>query len=938
MPNKNKHRHAPGTMPPTIHNHRQQAGWWGRPAVPDEIEVEIEVEIEIEIFVEDPAADTGDPTDNCLYDAQRIFRLLEDERYFSAQALHESVCDRIRETIGNGNGNGNGSASFALSSSRRSGTKRSAGKQSKSPKKKAAEERNRKAALELLNENQETIRKMEDRCRLFQKAKINLENDADWTLAQTLFGVTTFYRHESDGSMSVKLEGTVRDCPMFEQLAVLREVDLNYLWAPFVTSSTTVAHLDKLDIVGWFLVGLPTFGLIRDSLFRAIGCDSIYEDGSIMIIAHGIADRPDETKTPEKGNNNNNNNNNDDNGLKSSDSNLTSSLGKMGFDAVETRIIEELRSDPILETLDLPPVPTRMGGGRLTLRSFAAQIHLESTTTATTTIIANIDPNLFLVPKPLLDFVMKRMCGVILHKMQAATINIPKDPITNLHAIRMREDEFYKNFLLPKFEGVCKTRGWKMPTISAFGLSDAQLEMSELFMSKQKYKSEVKVVKHFGATEDNLDEYLEVSSPRNRAKGEATISGSGGSESGPKVPTRDMHKDLDDMSDISKNSTLSFWQTNPIANYKRQLDEKSQRKKLREIEEARVRAANRLKPKSLDEDSALRLRELRAARDRQKALANQAQTQTDDEDEDAIVTRQTGAVGSTNLSERTNGSTGSSRRWKISLRSHGLFTKIFVLQFLMVSLFCLLYLDTPFEKFVAVRGDSFLIERRRDLATFVYMGVSGLIHAVFCYVAMIYAFSALQLGLIAGKRTRKFYSEYVHYAVAFSTASMVGLGVVKPGVDKILRWTIWSIHSISKVAKMALLPKIPDKIIAALQLAVNAIISVIFSTQELILESNIFGRCLVSAVKTGSGFMLRTFRQPFATYADTAIKQYEGSLNTIPWREDSFYTTRALLSHSAFFLLVLLFLFDASAKKARKAIYVEDGSSSESSSSKTASG
>jgi hypothetical protein len=61
-----------------------------------------------------------------------------------------------------------------------------------------------------------------------------------------MFGVTTYYRKESDGSLSIKLDGTVEDASLFDQIAVLREIDLNSLWAPFVTSSMTVAHLDKL--------------------------------------------------------------------------------------------------------------------------------------------------------------------------------------------------------------------------------------------------------------------------------------------------------------------------------------------------------------------------------------------------------------------------------------------------------------------------------------------------------------------------------------------------------------------------------------------------------------------------------------------------------------------------------------------------------------------
>ena len=283
---------------------------------------------------------------------------------------------------------------------------------------------------------------------------------------------------------------------------------------------------------------------MRDALFRAIGCDSIYEDGSVLIVAKGITDRP-EDGADEETTDKEDATTNDTRNIKS---NITSSFGNIDYDAEETRILESIRKDPILDTLDLPPVPTRMGSGRMTIRSVAAQIHVESPTSATTKLVANIDFNLSFIPQSLLDFVMKRICGNILYKMQGAAKKISKDPITNLHAIKIREDkDFYKTFLLPKFRGICKMRGWEMPPISAFGLSEAQLEMADVFISKQKQKSEMKAIKFFhpNNTENNLDEYLE-----SRELGQSTVG-----EDGPKVRT--MPRDSDDMSDISKYSTVS---------------------------------------------------------------------------------------------------------------------------------------------------------------------------------------------------------------------------------------------------------------------------------------------------------------------------------------------------------------------------------------------
>jgi hypothetical protein len=183
-----------------------------------------------------------------------------------------------------------------------------------------------------------------------------MDESEGWTLAQTLFGVTTFYRREDDGSLSMKLEGELKGVPLFEQLAVLREIDLNYLWAPFVTSSLTIAHLDKLDTVGWFMLGLPNFGIARDACFRAIGCDCVEEDQSVLVVGRGVADRDPEHPVDEAS--------------------------------------KFLSEGPELKSLDIPPVPTRLGSGRMTMNKFEAKVRVISPEHCHTYILANIDPNL----------------------------------------------------------------------------------------------------------------------------------------------------------------------------------------------------------------------------------------------------------------------------------------------------------------------------------------------------------------------------------------------------------------------------------------------------------------------------------------------------------------------------------------------------------------
>ena len=51
-----------------------------------------------------------------------------------------------------------------------------------------------------------------------------------------------------------------------------------------------LAQLDKLDVVGWFRIGVPMLGLTRDACYRAVGCDCMNEHGSVMLVALGLND------------------------------------------------------------------------------------------------------------------------------------------------------------------------------------------------------------------------------------------------------------------------------------------------------------------------------------------------------------------------------------------------------------------------------------------------------------------------------------------------------------------------------------------------------------------------------------------------------------------------------------------------------------------------
>lgn len=263
---------------------------------------------------------------------------------------------------------------------------------------------------DILHAKQVEFEALNVRAKDFQQARENLVEDEDWTLSQTLFGITTSYRREDDGTLSVKLEGELTGVPLFEQLAVLREVDLYTEWAPFCSKADKLTQVGKIEVVAHQVMSVPLLGLSRDVAFRALGCDCMREDGSIIIVAASVDEFP---------------------------------------------------------GADIPPAPTRIGSARMLLRSFQAKVDVLSPTSARTRLVANIDPKLAL-PQWLIDFSMKKIAGLVLVCLQSQAKKVMNNP-DRKHGKRIQEDSaFYRDWLLPKFDQYCRDLGWEMPDISAF--------------------------------------------------------------------------------------------------------------------------------------------------------------------------------------------------------------------------------------------------------------------------------------------------------------------------------------------------------------------------------------------------------------------------------------------------------------------------------------
>ena len=210
--------------------------------------------------------------------------------------------------------------------------------------------------------------------------------------------------------------------------------------------------------------------MMRDALYRAIGCDCMMESGEVIVVAQGIDDdEEDETHNDDQQNIPDFDRDNLSCGassLESYDPTITNAHVEMN-EGDEDYINNLLGKEEILDSIEMPPRPKGFNKARMKVKFFEAVLQVESPTTATTRIVSNIDLKLKFVPQSIIEFIMKRMCGMMVVKLQGAARKIVDKPETNQHAERIRNDSFYKHWMLPKFVNYCKHKGWDMPQVVA---------------------------------------------------------------------------------------------------------------------------------------------------------------------------------------------------------------------------------------------------------------------------------------------------------------------------------------------------------------------------------------------------------------------------------------------------------------------------------------
>jgi hypothetical protein len=504
---------------------------------------------------------------------------------------------------------------------------------------------------------------------------------------------------------------------------------------------------------------------------------------------------------------------------------------------------------------------------------------------------------------------MKKLCGVLLNKLQHAAKRVSKDPINNAHASKMRQEElFYMHWLMPKFEAVCKLRNWTMPTAASFDLSDQQLELAqEADEKKIKDKNPKSLRFYHSLDDDGLGEYFDDDAGRVSAP--ARIGGRVGRSRGTSEDSV--------LSDISRNSSsVTVWQNNPISSYLRELEEKTQLKKANEIRRSREKAAHRLKPKPLDDDAKSRLEELRQARHR----------------------RETGSLSVTHQSE--NAERPSTELFKASQRKdvatllarHGVMPRLFVMTTLVASFFIFLSLRPWIEDYIAERIAPFNIVYGREIAAVFHMSVSGSLHFAMSYVSLMYAFSALHLGSVAGREALRFYSQNIHLILGTFSSSLVSLGLLRASVTSLLRWLIYksavfASFLMEQLGRTWLDDALPDRAISIMKV-LTGLSDVGF--RFAVTTSKVVLRWLFASM-IDSNFVGRNFWRilcslayPFGLgwswtllFVHNSLEAHDGRVDLPTWREEACATTRILLSYSGIFILVTVLLFIMFARSGR---------------------
>lgn len=110
--------------------------------------------------------------------------------------------------------------------------------------------------------------------------------DDSWTLGMNYLGITTHYKTD-EGCLNVRLEGNLDELPLFEQTAILHEVDLFTEWVPLCTSSKLLTKVSISDIILYYRISVSNL-IGRDTAMRIYCSDCLQEHGKLALIGASV--------------------------------------------------------------------------------------------------------------------------------------------------------------------------------------------------------------------------------------------------------------------------------------------------------------------------------------------------------------------------------------------------------------------------------------------------------------------------------------------------------------------------------------------------------------------------------------------------------------------------------------------------------------------------
>jgi hypothetical protein len=554
-----------------------------------------------------------------------------------------------------------------------------------------------------------------------------------------------------------------------------------------------------------------------------------------------------------------------------------------------------------------------MGSGRMTIRKFDAVIHITSPSSVKTYLVANINPNVSFLPNSLLEFSMKHLTSVVLSKLQGAAKKAALYPVTNPHAIKMREEkEFYQTWLMSKFHGICAARNWDMPPVAAFNLSGADLHKAERLRGSHGYRrAQTFNVESLDTNNDGIVENIAAISQSERGAE---------SENGDNMSMSALSNDT---------SRKSVWSNNPISVFLRETERKAQERKAGVVADSRRRVAERLQPKPMALDEQERLTTLKLAKYRRADLTPR--------DAPEAVSAKEGN------SHKNDSSKVLSHRLAHQLYRHKPKTRFWVLSSLVVVLFTML--NSGFVVYdscgkLASSDTSWFTNRWSDVVVVAYILLCAFPHFLLVDVSLIYAFDAMSLGSKTGGQAKIYYSEHVWLGSAVASFGIALVSIALAVTKVTLRSLIWVAHHMCVTLGIhflkpcwgyltTLMQSLPGSthaslttVISGLAWLINVIVIVLKLAVaccvwmwQVFFQANFVGKVFAHIFATGLSAFIQVMNQIDA-FVVFSIKSMDGEVAVTPWRVEAFITSQVLFMNTAIFLLAVLTLYYVSSQEA----------------------